>query len=366
VTKLHHVSLSARNADHAAVRIGIATSNLTFATGRFQSVRRRFAQSLLASCVGVFTFSVSHLGLAASGSETRLVMSSTIQAEPGADIPLSIEVTPVASAPDKSFIRIRGLPAAASLSEGHVIAPGAWAVALGAVPSLRLKLPSRQSGRSDLVVTLVGGSGITVAETRSSLIVAGLPESASLVPQLPPSTASPLASSPLTSSPLASTLTTAVDGIVPKALAMAPPTSTLALAASVPPQPYPIPTPIPVSRPPVAQDTPQLPSAAKTVLTPPVLSPDETSRAQRHVQRGQQELLDGNVAAARLLFRRAADMGYASGTLALAATYDPAELAQLGAFTIQPDPAEARRWYEKAQALGSPEADSRLKRLPAK
>jgi hypothetical protein len=288
--------------------------------------------------VGATQVALAQIVTIAANAEARVVMSSTIQAEPGADIALMIEVTPVASAPDKSFIRIKGLPAAAALSDGHVIAPGSWAIALDAVPTLRLKLPARQSGRSDLTVTLVGLNGLAVAETRASLIVAGLPDSANSLPLTP--------------------VASAVNSLVPKALAMAPPSVAAGLAASVPTPPPIIPAPIPVSRPPVVQELPPLPSASK-----PTLTADETTRAQRYVQRGQQELTDGNVAAARLLFRRAADMGYPSGTLALASTYDPAELARIGAFTIQGDVAEARRWYEKAMALGSTEADGLLKRL---
>jgi hypothetical protein len=280
----------------------------------------------------------------------RVIMSSTIQAEPGADVTLSIDVIPLDAAPDKSYIKIRGLPSAATLNEGHVIAPGAWAIALAAVPNLRLKLPARQSGRSDLVVSLVGLNGAIVAETRASLIVAGLPDSGSLVPMalVPPVSASPLAqipAPPVTAAPQAMTAATVI--------ASAPP-----IAALVPPPAQIVPAPVPVSRPPVTPEPLVAPSVGKAVMTP-----EELARAQRYVQRGQQELADGNVAAARLLFRRAADVAHAPGVLALAATYDPVELARLGAFTIQGDLTEARRWYEKALALGIEEAELRLRRL---
>ena len=50
----------------------------------------------------------------------------------------------------------------------------------------------------------------------------------------------------------------------------------------------------------------------------------------------------------------------------LAATYDPSELARLQVQGIAPDPAEARKWYERARELGAPEAEERLARLAGK
>jgi TPR repeat protein len=52
--------------------------------------------------------------------------------------------------------------------------------------------------------------------------------------------------------------------------------------------------------------------------------------------------------------------------MALAATYDALELNQPHLRNVLPDPAEAKRWYERAQALGAAEADARLQRLGAR
>jgi TPR repeat protein len=52
----------------------------------------------------------------------------------------------------------------------------------------------------------------------------------------------------------------------------------------------------------------------------------------------------------------------------MAATYDPAELDRLG-IEVQgaiADPAQARKWYERARALGAPEAEERLARIGAR
>src|SRR5690606_5423462 len=65
----------------------------------------------------------------------------------------------------------RGLPPSATLSEGHVVAPGSWAVPLTALPSLKLAAPISEPGRSELTIALVGIDGKVWAETRSALAV---------------------------------------------------------------------------------------------------------------------------------------------------------------------------------------------------
>jgi glycosyltransferase involved in cell wall biosynthesis len=103
--------------------------------------------------------------------------------------------------------------------------------------------------------------------------------------------------------------------------------------------------------------------AAPATPRAPVLSPQEREAAEKMVERGERDLADGNVASARQFFLRAATTGLARGALLLAATYDPQELARLGVVGLQPSPAEARKWYERAHELGAPEARERLARL---
>jgi TPR repeat protein len=93
------------------------------------------------------------------------------------------------------------------------------------------------------------------------------------------------------------------------------------------------------------------------------LLPHEEERAKKLVAQGKHYLSMGNLPVARQFFERAAGIGYAPGALKLAATFDPAELAQLGVRGAVPDLAEARKWYERARELGAAEAADRLARL---
>ena len=72
----------------------------------------------------------------------------------------------------------------------------------------------------------------------------------------------------------------------------------------------------------------------------------------------------GEMAAAFLVFRRAAETGNAPAQLELAAFYDPLSAPAKAGFT--PDGARAADWYERAALAGSPEAQRKLGLLLAK
>ena len=81
------------------------------------------------------------------------------------------------------------------------------------------------------------------------------------------------------------------------------------------------------------------------------------------LKRGEELFKTGDLAGARLLLQRAAEAHSAVGALALATTYDPNVLAELGVLGVTGDAAMARAWYEKAREYGSREAPKRLELL---
>jgi TPR repeat protein len=95
------------------------------------------------------------------------------------------------------------------------------------------------------------------------------------------------------------------------------------------------------------------------------MAPLDRERVQRLMQKGNQELEDGNVSSARFFYEYAADAGLAQAAMALVATFDPTELAKLEVRGIAPDAKEARRWYERARQLGAAGAGQRITRLGA-
>jgi len=197
-------------------------------------------------------------------------IARSIAARPATRVAFPIEVGQV---PRNSFVRVRGLPPMATLSEGHAIASGVWAVPLSALADLTITLPATMAGRADVIVTLVNPDGLALVEAKCTLVIAGPP-------------------------------------------------------AQPPPPP-----------------------------------PFDRQRALQLLEKGNEQLVQGLVASARQLYELAADMGLAEAAMALAATYDAAELDRPHLRGVQPNPKEARRWYERAHALGAYDAKRRLERL---
>ncbi len=88
--------------------------------------------------------------------------------------------------------------------------------------------------------------------------------------------------------------------------------------------------------------------------------------ALRLLARGELLLDTGEIEAARLLLRTAAEGGSVAAALKLAQTYDPAEMQGLGMADASADPTQAVRWYQRAAALGSPAASARISALSAR
>ncbi len=131
-----------------------------------------------------------------------------------------------------------------------------------------------------------------------------------------------------------------------------------AAPAALPPPTGPAPSPA-LPAPPVAvvpQPEP-LPPPPKPTET---LAPDLMAALMK---RGEQSLGLGDIAAARLLFKRAAEAGNARAAVAMGKTYDPDTLATGPAQGERPDPALAAEWYRKAAALGDPQAAELLQMM---
>jgi TPR repeat protein len=105
------------------------------------------------------------------------------------------------------------------------------------------------------------------------------------------------------------------------------------------------------------------PREAEAAPPSPGLSLEERRLAEKLLAQGERYLAQADVVSARLLFRRAAEGGLAMAAMRLAGTYDPVELSRLRTEGVAADEAEARKWYERARALGAPEAEDRLARL---
>jgi hypothetical protein len=103
------------------------------------------------------------------------------------------------------------------------------------------------------------------------------------------------------------------------------------------------------------------------VLPPPrpvVVRPGP--RAMELFVRGQQAEREGDVSGARRFYATAAEQGSAAAARSLGRLYDPGYLKQAAIGGIDPNPALARHWYERAVAMGDTQAAPLLQALAAR
>ncbi len=88
--------------------------------------------------------------------------------------------------------------------------------------------------------------------------------------------------------------------------------------------------------------------------------------ASNLMKRGQDFLGTGDIAAARILFKRLAAAGIADGAFAMARTYDPRYLTEHKVIGVVGDELKARVFYQQAAQLGSVEAAHMLEQTVSK
>lgn len=117
--------------------------------------------------------------------------------------------------------------------------------------------------------------------------------------------------------------------------------------------------------------------AKPTVVTAPVMTAPavvpakpvplrSSARAADLFTRGQQAEQQGDVSGARRFYAIAAEQGSAAAALGLGRLYDPAYLKRTALGGIDPDPEAARRWYERAVAMGDAQAGRLLEALASR
>jgi TPR repeat protein len=99
------------------------------------------------------------------------------------------------------------------------------------------------------------------------------------------------------------------------------------------------------------------------LVGPPLPLPAADSRAGLLFARGLDAERRGDFSAARRFYLTAAQHGDAAAARNLGRLYDPAYLGQTALGGIDPDPALARRWYERAVRLGDTDAGPLLEAL---
>jgi TPR repeat protein len=214
------------------------------------------------------------------------------------------------------------------------------------------RLPAESTQPSAPAVALQS-SAAAVATQPSAAAVAAQPDAPAVTTQ--PSTPA-VAMQP--SAPAVATQPSApAVATQPSAPAIAPP-----VVAETAPEPAP-------NR--VSGQTAPASKPAPIVASPGRLPPGPTimrsgPRALELFVRGQQAEREGDVSGARRFYATAADHGSAAAARSMGRLYDPSYLKQAAIGGIDPNPALARHWYERAVAMGDTQAAPLLQALAAR
>jgi hypothetical protein len=266
---------------------------------------RWLARLLLIGCAAGL-IAASHAPAQERKPALTLIVSSQLWLKPGSQNPVEVKVVPSGAIPPQSVIVIRGVPSSMRFSEGRLFGPGVWVIPVTRLTDLKLQtLPDASSGGM-LTVVLTSLEGAPLAEAQITVI----------------------------SMPANQT----VENTTAPAI---------------------MPLPVPVITPP-----PAFTGTTQDSFSPPQVMVESRAELLMLLEKGKENHSLGNILIARQFYQRAADKGLAEGAFALAGTYDPHELSRRKEMAgVSPDPELAKKWYQKAGELGSPEAAARLSLL---
>lgn len=271
-------------------------------------------------CFLVMVPSVKHgvvtEALAQSG-KASIEMPAVIDIAAGTEARLPIKLTPDNAVPSQAMVLIRGLPASVRLNHGRNFASGVWAVKHSVLDDLRIVAAPDIREDTHLVVSLVTLDGNYLSNVLARL-------------RIVPPVASAEAASDAQQAPGSEDQSRATD-VLPT-LALEP--DERAAAGSRPDA--------------TASLTGEQPA------DPLDLTDQDVEKILKLMQKGDQYLFEGKIAAARRFYQYVAEMGWPDGAAAIGRTYDPEHLKKFSILGgIEPDPAQARQWYDKARELGA-------------
>jgi hypothetical protein len=281
-------------------------------------------------------------------------------------VPLGVSVD---NANDPNILRVSGLPKGTTLSTGVAAGDDRWLLDAADSKNAVIRPPPHFVGVMALSVSLMFGSGINGSESRPLRFEWVAEEGA----EVKLSEEAPPAAEVQEEAPAVETVR---DEASPEAQARedAPAVEKVRDEASPAAQARedaPAVETVRDEAPPAAQAREEAPAVTKVrdEAPPAAKSGDQTIRRTSSdemaalLKRANELVLSGDLAAARLVLRRAAEDGNAAAAFALAGTYNPIALEKLQVHGLSPDLAMARHWYEKARELGSPDASRELQIL---
>ena len=290
-----------------------------------------------------------------------VIAASDVQVTPSQPSPLAIEVKPEQSN-ERSLISITGIPEGARLNAGVDAGGGNWLLPPRRLTGLTISVPAGTPDTVLLGVQVLDGNvrtplsekkqfsiRVNTAKTEPAPLPAALPrtqpDSAAL--QRTPPEPAPALETPKPAKPASSFFSTETVPVPAPAPASAIAPQAKPASASVAQQPVP-------SRP-----------AAQAAGAPS----DQTKVASRTeiedlIREGNKRMREGDILDARQLYQKAVALGDPEAALAMGRSYDPVYFARIDKKNAEPDAAKAFDWYRKAMDGGAaPTAKVRIENL---
>ena len=141
----------------------------------FEHTRRVRLRLIAVSITFGLTLVCAALLPSVSAQEAQRVSISVapiIHAAANTTADLSIQLGAEGVVLQNSFIRVRGLPPLAALSDGYAVTSGTWSVPLVAAGQLAIIVPAGAKGRSELAIDVVNVDGNVLAQAKTTLEIA--------------------------------------------------------------------------------------------------------------------------------------------------------------------------------------------------
>ena len=241
-------------------------------------------------------------GSQSRAAELTISVPKAVQIESGIETALPVRITPEYAVPKQAMVLLRGLPPAFTLSEGRLFESGVWGIRAGDLPRLKIKGPDgAESVQLSISMVMLDGTVLAEAVTRVSTLprIAGAPRA-----------------------------------VLPASAHIEQPPEGFVVSSTLP------------NRDPAVRNAP----ASRSEMA--ISKEDEVER----LRMGKDALALGDIAGARLIFEYLAEHGSAEGAYQVARTYDAEVLTSAGVVAFKADEKTAAVWYEKAAAMGQPEA----------
>ncbi len=317
------------------VKTGPAAANRAFDAAEFGYGRRRGAEAPEPQ---------KDANAAAAATEEPLaVAASDIVATPGQSSALAIAISPERSG-EQALVSITGVPDGARLSAGVDAGGGNWLLPPHRLKGLAISVPPSAAEPFLLEVQLLDGNVRTPLSDKKQFAVrvsVAKPESASLVAVARPAAAAEAATLPEPPKPAQS-----VDAPVFSTQTLPAPAGDIPAAARAEPE---------------GADakfrTQTVPAPAAPRLASAAPASQQRGAPQTDIEdlirEGNKRMREGDILEARQLYQKAVALGDPEAALAMGRSFDPIYFARIDRKNAEPDAAKAFDWYRKAMDGGA-------------